>query len=110
MGKMINARNKQLGEYIKGLSEDTRDIVQTSQNLDFEKIFLGLDTFTGSSDFLCKKYNLNVSAVFGKIYRLSRNAGFSWATYKNIGEDLGINEKTVKKSADILEAEKLIFD
>jgi hypothetical protein len=108
MGGKMSFENKQVRKYIEGMGDDGWKRANNCRSLG--SIFDGYDTFTGLSDFLCKQFGLYVSAVFGKIYRLSGNSGYSWASQSKMGKQLGINEKTVKKAIDILLAEKLIFD
>jgi hypothetical protein len=86
--------------------------LQEESELDMGKknIFNGADEYTPVSDFLCRKFGLHTSAVFGKIYRLSQKFGHCYASKSAIAYDLGINAHTVTKAIDEMLSVELIKD
>jgi hypothetical protein len=86
--------------------------LQEESNLDFgeRKIFNGADEYTPLSDFLCRKFGLHESAVFGKIYRLARQHGYSYASVAAIAYDLGIDSHTASNAIKTLIGAELVED
>jgi DNA-binding transcriptional regulator YhcF (GntR family) len=75
-----------------------------------QRTFNGADTYTPLSSFLCEAYGLNVSAIFGKIWNLSRREGYSYMSNNEMAKQLGINPHTVGNSIKEMIELKLIND
>ena len=81
-----------------------------SRELGENRIFDGADTFTPLSDFLTMKFGLILSGVFGKIWNLSKETGYSYMSNKNIAEQLGLSESSTSRAIKQLLEIKLIKD
>ena len=75
-----------------------------------EKTFYGIDTYTPVSEILAKKYKLCASAVFGRIWVLSKKYGYSYSSNRNMAFDIGTDERTFARAIKLLLDNKLILD